>query len=116
MTLLTRLVIGSTGGGGGQQQSSGQQSGQQGGSQPSMMGLLSKASKSGHSAIVSGTMSLVSAYQSRRTNRKRAMKRGVLGIALLGLGFWQLRMKSRSGSKSGSGGQQSGSGQQKSVA
>ncbi|MFB6130412.1 MAG: hypothetical protein ABEJ28_06290 [Salinigranum sp.] len=93
MTLLDTLLIGATGGQG-TRQSSGQ---------PSMMGLLSKASRSGHSAVVSGAMSMVSAYRVRNTNRKRAMKRAAIGAGLLGLGLWQLRSKSGSTSNSGGG-------------
>lgn len=115
MSLINMLLASAQGGQRGKQQSSGQQ----GGSQPSMMSLLSKASQSGHSAIISGAMSLVSAYRSRKRNRQRAMKRAVMGVVLMGFGFWQLRRKGKSKSQSGgkrssgrqqSGGQQSGSG------
>lgn len=108
--VLETFLIGAQGG----RTSSGQSSGQQGGSGQSMMSLLSKASGSGHSAVVSGAMSLVSAYRFRKRDRKRAMKRAVLGVALMGFGFWQLRRKSKSksGRSHSSRGQQRTGGQQ----
>ena len=108
MSLLDTVLIGAQSG----QQS--QSSGQGGGSGPGLMSLLSKASRSGHSAVVSGAMALVSAYRSRKRNRQRAMKRGLIGVAMIGFGLWQLRRKGSSSGSGGkrSGGQRGGSGQQ----
>ena len=110
MRLLETLVIGAQSGQQGQQQSSGQG----GDSGPGLMSLLSKATKSGHSAVVSGARALVSAYRSRKTNRQRAMKHAMTGLALMGFGVWQLRRKSKSGGQ-GSGGHQQPQGIQQAV-
>lgn len=116
--LRNLLISAQTGRGGGQQSS---QQMQQDGSGPGLMSLLSKASKSGHSAVVSGAMALVSAYRARNRNRKRAMRQALVGVALMGFGLWQLRRKGKSMSQSGgsgggtSGGQQQRSGGQQSI-
>lgn len=104
MSILDSLVIGAQGG----QQSRQGQSSRQGQQGPGLMSILSKATKSGHSALVSGAMSLVSAYRSRNRDRRRAMQRAIVGVSLMALGVWQIRRKSKSGGGQSSGGKQSG--------
>ena len=110
--MLQNLLIGAQAGQGGSQQSSQQQGG---GSGPGLMSLLSRASKSGHSAVVSGAMALVSAYRSRKKNRQRAMRQALAGVALMGFGVWQLRRKRKSTSKAGGSGGNGSGGQQRST-
>ena len=105
MALLDTLLIGAQSGQGSQGL---QSSGQQSGSQPGLMSLLQKASKSGHSAVISGVMALVSAYRSRHKNRQRAMKQLAVGIALMAFGLWQIR-RQRGKATQSSGKQSSGS-------